>query len=191
MSDSEIYSILSAGGVVDGHDPAKVVAEFCKLFDIDADKARVYIETQKHIKKGLTQSQAIAYREHFKRIGVPVTVKKHKPVKTGNVSDVSLTPAKDATPEQPSSDNEAATTAVVGTAAIAGGVPNGASVAKQSKATIVQPKEFSCPKCEKVQVRSGTCLSCGIVFEKYEVALARVKDLNEKLQRQTRHSEQP
>lgn len=188
MSGSETYSILSAGGVVDGHDPVHVVADFCKLFNIDADKACAYIEKPKHIKKGLTQSQAIAYREQFKRIGVPVTVKKQNPVKAENVSGMSLTPAKSATPEQCNVDNTTTVTAGAGTAE---DVSTGASVTKQSRATTAYPKGFSCPKCQQEQVRSDTCMSCGIVFEKYETALARIKEIQEKLHQQTRHPERP
>jgi len=158
MSGSVTYSVLTAGGVVEGHDPENVIAEFCKLFNIDADKAAVYIEKQKLIKKNLTQAQAKAYQEQFTKMGVPVTVKKIMPVKPDDFGGLSLTPANDPQTEQ---DDQADTAAATG-------------------ATNAKPKGFSCPKCEKEQEKSDTCISCGIIFEKYEAALARVKEITSK-----------
>jgi len=162
MSGSVTYSVLTAGGVVEGHDPENVIAEFCKLFDVNADKAAVYIEKQKLIKKDLTEAQAIAYQEQFVKMGVPVTLKKHKPVKPDDFGGLSLTPANDPEMEQAETDDN----------------PDAAaSAAKQASPAAAKPKGFSCPKCEKEQTRSDTCVSCGIIFDKYEAALARVKDI--------------
>ncbi len=74
MSSALQYTIISTGGVVDGHEPEQVIAEFCTIFGVKEDRAAKYVAASKLIKKDLSEAQANAYRDRFMSIGLPVTV---------------------------------------------------------------------------------------------------------------------
>ncbi|MEE9320101.1 MAG: hypothetical protein V3U76_06610 [Granulosicoccus sp.] len=151
MSTSATYSISSSGAVESGFEIENVVTAFSSIFGVPTDKAAVYVEKQKLIKKDLSRKDAEAYKQQLMKIGMSVTLNEH--TEDGN------RPLAVTSEPKPDGLSLVQVDDMPSTAASSG--------AKTG---------FSCPKCQLAQSKSEQCTGCGIFFDKFkqnDAAIAR------------------
>ncbi|SMF04660.1 hypothetical protein SAMN02745866_00363 [Alteromonadaceae bacterium Bs31] len=68
------YKVVSSGEYLNGYDPEWVQAEFAKLFKLPATKAKLALNGERVLKKGLSSEKAEAYKNRLNGIGLAVSV---------------------------------------------------------------------------------------------------------------------
>jgi len=192
MSEEVTYSIGSTGGVMPGHDPDDVRAAFSKLFGVPAEKASAFTDTQKLLKKGLSEESVESYRAKLTAIGLSVDVHAHiegvdeaifiepPAAPEGLEGGLTVTPSVDepkpqAVPASTAPSTAAPSTAAPATAtATATAAPSTTAQATAtpavSAAATTEADGFRCPKCDLAQTPAKACARCGIIIEKFLAA---------------------
>jgi len=169
MSENTTYSVSSMGAVLPGFDAEKVKLTFSEVFGVPAEKASVYTDNKKLIKKGLSQQDAETYRSNLEAIGLAVVIHAHtpgsqkptmveKPVPTDSLDSLSLLP---------SDDELTASVAPAGTVAPGAAAASTKAAGDSPAAAVSAAKSFSCPKCALEQAKTNECIGCGVFVDKF------------------------
>ncbi len=96
MANYTAYDVYSAGRIIEGFESTDVIASFSGMFRCAEEKAAVFTNTKKIIRKDIDQITARTYATTLKSIGLDVSVVPRTPVPVEPVAannDLSLAPA--------------------------------------------------------------------------------------------------
>ncbi|MBX2823219.1 MAG: hypothetical protein KTR33_00730 [Gammaproteobacteria bacterium] len=161
------WRVLTTGKLVDGFEKDTVLANFASTFGVSEDKALGYLQQGKLIKKDLTETEALSYRDNLQQMGLVVDIHDE----AANDPSVSA-PAKKAPPalslapvQAPADtaevpESSSAETAPVNSAGALSIAPVDGGQSGSSRSS------FHCPRCDLGQEKSDQCTGCGVFFEK-------------------------
>jgi len=148
VSEPESYRVVFAGELLPGHELESVKQRLATTFSMPVEGIeKIFAGKPVVVRANLTREQAQQYHKVFSSAGAVIKVQAVRPQPAAPETPQARAPepAPDATPHRAPSE------------------PASAAPPR----TRGDGDEMSCPKCGFLQPPSDTCLSCGIVFERF------------------------
>jgi len=146
MGDGTTYDVITNGEILDGYQVEQVIDGFAQLFKISPEKANVFLNKKRVVKKGLSLKQAHVYKQKLETIGLIVELNAQAPKVNSYKLALTLEPMEPARP-----------------------IAADSSLATESHLTAqtdTPQSTVTCPKCQQVQEGGQFCVACGVCFDK-------------------------